>query len=88
MSHLEDKNEVVEAAESSRGCETSESSVGVVPTLEGFNVLRDRHAMSHSKTTLPHRRRRMHHHFDDLTECYFSARSTQMTFPPTSEYND
>ena len=64
MSHLEDKTDAAEGVTSRNG-ETSESSVGVVPTLEGFNVLRDRHAMSHSKTTLPHRRRRMHHHFDE-----------------------
>lgn len=80
---LEDKSESDEPV--ARNGETSESSVSVVPTLEGFNVFRDRHALTHSKTTLPHRRRRMHHHFEDLTECYFGARSSQMMFPPEDE---
>jgi hypothetical protein len=59
--------------------------MSVVPTLEGFNVLRDRHSATNSKTSLPHRRRRMHHHFEDLTECYFSARATQMMFPTNGD---
>lgn len=98
-STLEDKSE---NSDSNHGVGSlleagGEGSVSVVPNLEGFNVLRERHVGGGSgngiagvgsgvgKTSLLHRRRRMQHHFEDLSECYFTARSAQMMLPPNSK---
>ena len=63
--------------------EQEEESNNVVPNLEGFNTLKDKSLLkSNVESTLPQRRKRMHHHFDDLTKCYFSSRVKEMTFPP------
>ena len=71
--------------------ESPEDSASVVPaaateTVEGFNVGSDLLALQKSQeSNLKHRRRRMHAHFEDLSECYFTSRTSDILFPPKEE---
>lgn len=54
--------------------------------IEGFNVGSDlRNLQKSRESNLEHRRRRMQAHFDDLAECYFTSRTSDVLFPPQDE---
>ena len=48
---------------------------------DGFNILKDKTVLCGEESSLPHRRRRMHHHFEDLLACYTIARIDQLYLP-------
>jgi len=70
---------------------TNNSDTSVVPSLDtvqigphqpdGFNILKDKSVLCGDESSLPHRRQRMHHHFEDLVACYTSARIDQLYLP-------
>lgn len=68
--------------------ENSNSDTSVVPSLDtmptqpdGFNILKDKTVLCGEESSLPQRRQRMHHHFEDLVSCYTSARISQLYLP-------
>ncbi len=59
---------------------------GQQPEVEGFNVGPDlRTLQQNQEWSLKARRQRMHQHFDDLAECYFTSRTSDVLFPPKSK---
>jgi len=81
--------------------ENSNEASAVVPSLEsdsslmrgredqteGFNLLGDKLGLVGQEASLPARRQRMHHHFQDLVDCYTSARVDQVFLQSDSEEN-
>jgi len=67
------------------------SDCGVVPTVPsierehlqldtgGFNLVQNKVLLGGEESSLPARRKRMHHHFGDLVSCYTAARIHQLT---------
>jgi len=46
----------------------------------GFNLIQDKSVLSGEESSLPVRRQRMHHHWDDLVTCYSTARIDRVLF--------
>merc|ERR1719323_1726802 len=64
------------------------SDCGVVPQLDkdqlldtgGFNLITDKSLLSCEQRSLPARRQRMDHHWEDLVHCYTTARINKVLF--------
>ena len=68
------------------GVDPVQQPFSVVPPSEGFNVGPDLRSVQRGRdANLKARRRRMHSHFDDLAECYFTSRTSDILFPPKNK---
>ena len=65
----------------------TDCGVATVPSVDnihldngGFNLIQDKSVLSGEESSLPARRQRMHHHWQDLVTCYTNARIDRVLF--------